>query len=52
LIILEQKYPQLKGYVAKLLAIKPEDRYSCGELWSVLKNYSEKITLFRKFDQK
>ena len=49
LIILEQKYPLLKYYLAKLLALRPEDRLSCGELWSILKSYSEKITLFQKF---
>lgn len=49
---LGKKYPLLKHYVSLLLKLAPEERYSSGELWSVLKIYSVQITDTKPFTRK
>ena len=38
-----KEYPQFGYYLGLLLKINPLERYSAGELWSILKKYSERI---------
>lgn len=38
-----EAYPNFSYFLGLLLKAKPEERYSAGELFSILKIYSEKI---------